>query len=231
MNNPPNLQAGNVRLQSVVSEVSPLEPFHKAVLLVFFYFAKVAANKSTIPEEKQKLEENPPDAASEFLKTIEKVNVRADSIKEYIRQVIVNIGEAGQGLKWNRHTMAQLISKQVTDVETFDKVSSFLMKNQSVSHNGPFLFCSFASADSSLQDEKLTPQTQWLMATAWRNSGDGMGSIPLRTYWSDIVRTKRPVLIIEDPPLEEAHNEDPGSLTAQELIQRQASLALENSPS
>lgn len=193
---------------SPVSDVSPLEPKHKAIIIFFRYFADVATTEaSTTTAEMERLLTESSAAASEFLKRLYNVEVRASSIDTYWRQAKENALE--RNITWDENAVAQIISSQVKDDDTFDEVNSFLQH-----HAG---------------DGRLSVTTQWIISKAWQALSDPQGNVPLRTYWKEINRGRRGPPSIPDPPLEQVSDESPTPLVIpSSLLQRDADRALEN---
>ncbi|KAF6225464.1 hypothetical protein HO133_009464 [Letharia lupina] len=213
---------------SPVSDISPLESKHKAIIIFFKYFVDVATTKaSTSTAETERLLPESSAAASEFLKRLYNVEVRASSIDRYWRQAKENAVE--RNITWDENAVAQIISSQVKDDDTFDEVNSFLQHHAGVSSSEPIFFLSLASADSSHKDERLSVTTEWIISKAWQALSDPQGNVPLRTYWKEINRGRRGPPSIPDPPLKQVSDESPTPLVIpSSLLQRDADRALEN---
>lgn len=187
-------------------------PKHKAVILYFMYYAEVAAeDPTTAHKDKINLQHFSSTAAYQFIKKIYNVEVGARSIEIYYGQVKDNAQE--RHIKWDQNAIAQIISSQVKDEETFDEVASFLAKHCDVSSNRPFLIFPFMFADSSLKNEddfiKGIRRLMWKASCAAAGvHGDPKEQDALRAYWSAIIREKRDRFRIPDPKLEQSTGED-----------------------
>ncbi len=110
----------------------PLDPIHKAVILYFTFFAWVASHANLDDTESIALVLSAHYPASEILEEVYNLHVPPDSIQAYFGHVTTYAKNAGY--KWdNQKIVAEIMSRLVKDLKTFDAVVSVLVNHRNVS--------------------------------------------------------------------------------------------------
>ena len=99
--------------------------------------AKVAVDLNTDEDDQHALRYCSHCAISVFMEKIYGVKIHLNAIPSYYGQVRGNIERAG--IRWDVYAVADIISRQVTDENTFDEITSFVAKVDEVSYKAPFL--------------------------------------------------------------------------------------------
>ena len=151
MNAPGLLPDGGVPLPPNYYGLPPLDPKYKAVILYFYYMtAEVAGALSTNEDDEHALQYCSQFAISVFMEKVYGVKIHPNAIPSYYRKVRDNVEKAG--IPWDVYAVADIISRQVTDENTFHEITSFVTKVQEVSPKAPFLNLRSITADTRAND-------------------------------------------------------------------------------
>ena len=138
MNVPGLLRDGGVPLPPNYYGLPPLDPKHKAVILYLYYMtAEVAVALNTDEHDKHALQYCSHFAISVFMEKIYGFKIHPDAIPSYYGRLRGNV--EGAGIRWDAYAVADIISRQVTDENNFDEITSFVTKVEEVSPKAPFL--------------------------------------------------------------------------------------------
>ena len=162
------LPGGGVRLPPNVGAPLPFDPKHKAVILYFMFFAEQARSHTESNSRIYALNNYAHIVASKLMKRVYSVECHPNSIKAYYWATKASVGEVG---KWDQHAVAEIISSQVKDRQTFDEVTSFLGTVSRVSSHSPNLahHC-FTSADWGFKRSTGTV-SRLLSDFSWKSYG------------------------------------------------------------
>lgn len=151
MNAPRLLPDGGVSLPPKYYGLPPLDPKHKAAILYFYYMtAEVAVDQTTKEDDEHALRHCSHFAISVFMRKVYGVKIHPNAILSYYREVRGNVEKAG--IRWGAHAVADIISRQVTDENTFHEITSFVLKVQEVSPEAPILNLPSITADTRAND-------------------------------------------------------------------------------
>ena len=152
------LPDGGVRLPPNVSGPLPIDPKYKATILYFMFLTELAQDEAESNREIRALQDFAHIVASTLLLRVYGVDVHPDSIQSYHRGAIANAKAEG---KWDQHAVAEIISTQVQDQQTFDEVTLFFKTASRVSSYSPIMVPHrFASTDcGSPKRSTGTPST------------------------------------------------------------------------
>ena len=89
-------------------------------------------------------------AISVFMEKVYGVKVHPNAIPSYYRKVRGSVEKAG--IIWDAYAVADIISRQVTDENTFHEITSLATKVQEVSPKAPFLNLPSITADTRAND-------------------------------------------------------------------------------
>ena len=201
------LPGGGVRLLPNVDGPLPIDPKYKATILYFMFLAELAQYEAESDREMHALHDFAHIVASTLLNTVYGVHVHPDSIKSYYRGAIANAKAEG---KWDQHAVAEIISTQVQDQQTFDEVTLFLSTADRVSSYNPIMVhhC-FASTNCGPQQDHwntlaLTEQFFLSKLSKAMSGTRGISTtyIKFESYWLGATRSKnRRAPLIRDPEL------------------------------
>ena len=138
MNDPGLLPDGGVFLPPDNYGLPPLDSKHKAVILYLYYMTAEVAVDLNADEDDKHAEEDKHAlrycshfAISVFMEKIYGLKIHPNGIPSYYRRVRGNVERAG--IPWGVYAVADIISRQVTDENTFDEITSFVTKVEEVS--------------------------------------------------------------------------------------------------
>ena len=155
MSVPGLLPGGGVPLPLSPYGLPPLDPKHKAAILYFYYMtAGVAVARSTKEDVQHALQSCSHFAISVFMEKAYGVKIHPDAVQSYYREVRGSVEMAG--IPWNAHAVAHIISRQVTDEDTFHEITS-LMTEVTVSPKAPFLYLPSITADTRATTHSPSP--------------------------------------------------------------------------
>ena len=198
------LPDGGVRLPSNISGPLPFDPKLKAIILYFMYFAGRAESETDSNSEIHALHDYAHIVASTLITRVYGVDVHPDSIKEYFWTAIANAEAVG---KWDHYAVAEIISSQVQDEHTFDKVTSFVRTVNRVCSGCPIMVL-----HRFLQQLTGVPKLYWHSLTITdkifvnmvlkATSVNRTASIMFESYWLGAARSKnRHTPLIRDPEM------------------------------
>ena len=105
---------------------------HKGIALMFIFCTKLYPSiVETTPEVQKTLMLYAQHGASDTLRAVYDIDIRATSINLYHTQAVNRAQDAG--LEWDKYAVAHIIRSQVDDQATFEEVVSFLANHCSVS--------------------------------------------------------------------------------------------------
>lgn len=132
MNAPGLLHDGGVLLPPSPYGLRPLDPKHKAAILYFYYMsAEVAVHLKIKEDDKYALHYCSHFAISVFMEKVYGVKIHPNAIPSYYGKVRGSVEKAG--IPWDAYALADIISRQVTDENTFHEITSLVTKVQEVS--------------------------------------------------------------------------------------------------
>ena len=116
---------------------------HNGIALMFIFCTKLYPSiVITTPEIQKTLMVYAQHGASDALRAVYDIDIRATSIGLYYTQAVNRAQDAG--LEWDKHAVAHIIRSQVEDQAIFEEVVSFLADHCRVS---PIPSLPFTSAD------------------------------------------------------------------------------------
>lgn len=112
--------------------------------------AEVAVDLKTRYDDEYALNYCSQFAISVFMEKVYGVKINPNAISSYYRKVRGSVEKAG--IPWDVHAVADIISRQVTDGNTFHEITSLVTKVQEVSPKAPFLNLPSITADTRAND-------------------------------------------------------------------------------
>ena len=117
--------------------IHQVKPEQKAIILCWIWLADQATSKQKDPEEKSSSMSSAADIASDFTKKEFKLDVTAQSVKNYYELGREKVEHAG--FKWD-HAVAATIEKSLGPLGCTDFKQIFVEYEQKVSTDAPFYF-------------------------------------------------------------------------------------------
>lgn len=132
------LPGGGVPLPPNYHGLPPLDPKHKAAILYFYYMTvDVAVTLETKDDDEDALQFCSHFAISVFMEKVYGVKIHPNAIPSYYGEVRDNVEKAG--ILWDVHAVADIISHQVTNENTFHEITSLVLRVEEVSPKAPIL--------------------------------------------------------------------------------------------